>query len=45
MTIGLEHFKKLIDKENNIENKIIGKTGVGIDNHVYPHFFDFIKNL
>ena len=31
MTIGLEHFKKLIDidKENIIENKIIGKTGVG----------------
>ena len=44
-TIGLELFKKLVNKENNIENRIIGKTGVGIDNRVYPHFFDFMKNL
>lgn len=45
VTIGSELFKKLVDKENNIENRIIGKTGVGIDNRVYPHFFDFMKNL
>lgn len=45
VTIGSELFKKLVDEENNIENRIIGKTGVGIDNRVYPHFFDFMKNL
>ena len=40
-----EFLDQIKDKENNIENKIIGKTGVGTDNYVYPHFFDFIKNL
>lgn len=45
VTIGSELFKKFVDKENNIENRIIGKTGAGIDNQRLSPLFDFMKNL